>query len=81
MTLIDRIFGPLAASLGITAAPWVIVLLWASKGDTYGPFPNANMVGPMGFAGSTSLRNQLTIGWLIMIAASIMYAVLLSLLI
>lgn len=81
VTLIDQIFGPLAASLGITAAPWVIVLLWASKGDTYGPFPNVNMVGPMGFAGSTSLRNQLTIGWLIMIVASVMYAVLLSLLI
>ncbi len=80
VTLVDKVFGPVAASIGIGASAWVVVLLWASKGDTYGPFPNANMVGPMGFARSTSLRNQLLTGWTIMAAASVMYAGLLLLL-
>ena len=79
VTLVDKVFGPVAATIGIGASAWVIVLLWASKGDTYGPFPNANMVGPMGFARSTSLRNQLLTGWTIMVAASVMYAILLLL--
>src|SRR5262245_53684476 len=79
VTLIDKVFGPVAAAVGVGTSAWVIVLLWASKGDTYGPFPNANMVGPMGFARSSSLRNQLLTGWIIMLAASVMYVVLLTL--
>jgi H+/gluconate symporter-like permease len=78
VTLVDKVFGPMADSLGVSAAGWVIVLLWASKGDTYGPFPNANMVGPMGFARSGALRTQLLVGWAVMIAASVMYTVLLA---
>ncbi|GAB3417648.1 transporter permease [Flindersiella endophytica] len=79
VTLIDKVFGPIATAVGVSTSAWVIVLLWASKGDTYGPFPNANMVGPMGFARSPSLRNQLLTGWIIMLAASVMYVLLLTL--
>ena len=62
VVLLDEVFGPLAATLGISSGAWVIVLLWASKADTYGPFPNANMIGAMGLAGSTDLRSCCTRG-------------------
>ncbi|MEQ3549016.1 Na+/H+ antiporter NhaC family protein [Pseudonocardia nematodicida] len=77
VVLIDEVFGGLAASIGIGVNAWVIVLLFASKIDTYGPFPNGNMVGAMGLARSTNLRNLLVVGWLLLIPASVMYAVIL----
>jgi hypothetical protein len=58
----------------------VIVLLWASKADTYGPFPNGNMVGAMGLARSTNLRGLLLTGWAVLIPACLLYAGLLAVL-
>ena len=75
--LVNKVFGPLAAGLGIGVAPWVVVLLWVSKIDTYGPFPNANMLGVMGMARSTSLKNLLITGWAVLVPACLMYTVLL----
>ncbi|MBP2367595.1 Na+/H+ antiporter NhaC family protein [Pseudonocardia parietis] len=77
VVLLDEVFGGLAASLGIGVNAWVIVLLFASKIDTYGPFPNANMVGAMGLARSSNLRSLLVAGWLVLLPAALMYAVIL----
>jgi predicted histidine transporter YuiF (NhaC family) len=78
VVLLDKVFGGIGASLGVSAGAWVIVLLWASKGDTYGPFPNANMIGAMGLARSQNMRNVLLTGWLVMLPACVMYAILLA---
>lgn len=78
VVLIDKVFGQLAASLGVGVGPWVIVLLWGSKIDTYGPFPNANMIGVMGMARSTSLKNMLITGWLVLVPTCVMYTVFLT---
>lgn len=78
VVLLDKVFGDLAANLGIGVGAWVIVLLWASKVDTYGPFPNANMVGVLGLARSTRLRNLLLIGWAVMAAACLLYVIMLA---
>jgi Na+/H+ antiporter NhaC len=80
VVLLDKVFGPVAATVGISTGAWVIVLLWASKADTYGPFPNANMVGAMGLARSTNLRSLLLTGWLVLIPASLMYVAILAVL-
>lgn len=77
VVLLDEVFGDLAANLGIGAGAWVIVLLWASKADTYGPFPNANMIGAMGLARSTNLKNMLLTGWAVLIPAVVMYGIIL----
>lgn len=78
VVLLDEVFGPLAATLGISAGAWVIVLLWASKADTYGPFPNANMIGAMGLARSNNLKSLLFTGWIILVPACLMYTILLA---
>jgi hypothetical protein len=77
VVLLDKVFGTLAASAGVGPAAWVVVLLFASKADTYGPFPNANMVGAMGLARSSNLKNMMITGWLMLVPACIMYAVIL----
>ena len=77
VVLIDQVFGPLAGQIGVGAWSWVIVLLFASKADTYGPFPNPNMVSSMGLAHSSSLRTMLVSGWVLLIPATIMYLVIL----
>ncbi len=51
-----------------------MVLLFASKADTYGPFPNANMVGAMGLARSSDLKSMLITGWMMLVPACVMYA-------
>ncbi|EKT82558.1 permease [Rhodococcus opacus M213] len=73
VVLLDQVFGGLAASVGVGAGTWVVVLLFASKADTYGPFPNANMIGAMGLARSLNLRNMLITGWLMLIPSTLMY--------
>jgi uncharacterized ion transporter superfamily protein YfcC len=73
VVLINKVFGGIAAALGIPAGIWAIALLWGSKADTYGPFPNGNMVGAMGLARSTNLRSLLGVGWLVLIPACLMY--------
>jgi H+/gluconate symporter-like permease len=77
VVLLDQVFGGIATTLGLGVGAWVIVLLWASKADTYGPFPNANMVGAMGLARSTDLRSLLLTGWLVLIPACLMYVLIL----
>ncbi|MGW2287101.1 Na+/H+ antiporter NhaC family protein [Streptomyces phaeochromogenes] len=77
VVLLDKVFGDLATSIGVSANAWVIVLLFASKLDTYGPFPNGNMVGAMGLARSSNLRNLLVTGVLILVPATLLYAVIL----
>ncbi|SDR85885.1 Na+/H+ antiporter NhaC family protein [Microlunatus soli] len=77
VVLLDKVFGDLASSVGVGSGAWVTVLLFASKADTYGPFPNANMVGAMGLARSNSLRNMIITGWLLLVPACLMYAVIL----
>ncbi|ANS31145.1 permease [Rhodococcus opacus] len=74
VVLLDQVFGGLAATVGVGAGSWVVVLLFASKADTYGPFPNANMIGAMGLARSLNLRNMLITGWLLLIPSTVMYA-------
>lgn len=78
VVLLDKVFGPLQASLGVSAGAWVVTMLFASKADTYGPFPNGNMVGAMGLARSTNLRNMLIAGWAVLIPATLMYVLILG---
>lgn len=77
VVLLDEVFGPIAGTLGISAASWVVVMLFASKADTYGPFPNGNMIGVMGLARSTNLKNMMITGWVLLVPSSLMYAIIL----
>ncbi len=77
VVLLDEVFGPLQATLGVSGGAWVATMLFASKADTYGPFPNGNMVGAMGLARSTNLRNMLLTGWAVLVPACLMYVVIL----
>lgn len=77
--LIDKVFGPLAGEIGVGPGSWVVVLLFASKADTYGPFPNPNMVSTMGLAHSKNLRTMLLTGWVLLIPAALLYTVILFL--
>lgn len=77
VVLLDEVFGSLATSVGVSAGAWVTVLLFASKADTYGPFPNGNMVGAMGLARSSNLKNMMITGWMLLVPACLMYAVIL----
>ena len=77
VVLVDQIFGGLASQVGISVGAWIIVLIFSSKGDTYGPFPNANMVTCMGMARYDNLKYMLLAGWFLLIPATIMYVILL----
>lgn len=77
VVLINQVFGPLATQIGISAGSWVVVLLFSSKADTYGPFPNPNMVGAMGLARSTNLRTMLLTGWVLLVPVALMYTAIL----
>lgn len=77
VVLIDKVFGGIGAALGVPASAWVIVLLFASKADTYGPFPNGNMIGAMGLAGSRNLKNMIITGWLLLVPTCLMYLIIL----
>ncbi|MBP2411504.1 Na+/H+ antiporter NhaC [Arthrobacter stackebrandtii] len=79
VVLIDKVFGPLAGEMGVGAGSWVVVLLFSSKADTYGPFPNPNMVGAMGLAHSKNLRMMLLTGWILLVPAALMYFLILFL--
>ncbi|WP_328469358.1 hypothetical protein OHA21_01610 [Actinoplanes sp. NBC_00393] len=76
VVLLDQLFGEIAATAGIGLASWIVVLLFASKADTYGPFPNANMIGAMGLARCLNLRAILLTGWAILVPACVVYTVL-----
>ncbi|MFJ2711656.1 Na+/H+ antiporter NhaC family protein [Pseudomonas sp. NPDC087346] len=77
VVLVDKLFGGLADQMGITSAAWIIVLIFSSKGDTYGPFPNPNMVTCMGMARYENLRYMLLSGWVLLVPCTLMFAVLL----
>lgn len=77
VVLIDKVFGPLAGQIGVGAGSWVVVLLFASKADTYGPFPNPNMVSTMGLAHSKNLRTMLLTGWVLLVPVVVMYMAIL----
>ncbi|WP_020500447.1 hypothetical protein [Sciscionella marina] len=77
VVLLNKVFGALGTSLGITPAAWAVTYLWGSKADTYGPFPNANMMSVLGFAESTRLRTMLSVGWVLLIPAAVMYLLIL----
>ncbi|MFC4563401.1 Na+/H+ antiporter NhaC family protein [Nocardiopsis mangrovi] len=77
VVLVDQVFGDAAAATGISPAAWIVVLLFASKGDTYGPFPNPNMVTCMGMARYDRLRFMLLSGWMLLIPAALMYTAIL----
>jgi hypothetical protein len=80
VVLLNKVFGPLGTSLGITPSAWAVTFLWASKADTYGPFPNANMLSVLGFAESNRLKTMLTVGWLVLLPAAAMYLIILAVL-
>ncbi|MEC5182482.1 hypothetical protein, partial [Arthrobacter sp. CG_A4] len=77
VVLLHKVFGALGTSLGITSAGWIVILLFASKADTYGPFPNGNMMGVMGLARSQNLKNMMITGWMLLIPACLMYGIML----
>ncbi|MCG5219917.1 Na+/H+ antiporter NhaC family protein [Streptosporangium sp. KLBMP 9127] len=77
VVLLDQVFGDLATNIGVTTGAWTVVLLFASKADTYGPFPNGNMVGAMGLARSANLRNMMITGWALLVPACVMYTIIL----
>ena len=76
--LVNQVFGPLAATLGVPPAAWSVVLLAVSQTDGLGPFPNPDMIGQMGLAESRSLRWQLLSSYLVLVPVVALYAVLLG---
>lgn len=63
VVLVDKIFGPTAAALGVPVGAWSVVLLASAQADTYGPFPGVNMIAPVGLARSTALKRVLYSSW------------------
>lgn len=76
--LVNQVFGPLAATLGVPPTAWSLVLLAVSQTDGLGPFPNPDMIGQMGLAESRSLRWQLLSSYLVLVPVVALYAVLLG---
>lgn len=76
VVLVDKVFGPLADVAGIGAAVWVVVLLFSSKADTYGPLPNPTMVGVMGLCRSTNLRAIFLTAWTVLVPIVAVYTLL-----
>lgn len=76
--LVNQVFGPLAATLGVPPMAWSLVLLAGSQTDGLGPFPNPDMIGQMGLAESRSLRWQLLSSYLVLVPVVALYAVLLG---
>lgn len=78
VVLVNQVFGPLAATLGIPPAAWTVVLLSTAQTDGLGPFPNPDMIGQMGLAESRSLRWQLLTSYLVLVPVLVLYAILLA---
>lgn len=76
VVLVNKLFGPLAAALGIAPGVWAVALLGTSQVDQLGPLPGADMIGQMGLARSGSLRMMLFNGWAIIVANTALFAVL-----
>lgn len=67
--LVDKIFGPTAAALGVPVPAWSVVLLASAQADTYGPAPGVNMIAPVGMARSTALKRVLYSSWILLIVS------------
>ncbi|GAA2352638.1 Na+/H+ antiporter NhaC family protein [Streptomyces violaceusniger] len=80
VVLLNKVFGPLGTSIGLTPTAWAVTYLWGSKADTYGPYPNPNMMAALGFAEGTRLRTLLSVGWTLLVPAAVMYALILAVL-
>lgn len=76
VVLIDKLFAPLAASLGIPPVAWAAALLGGSQIDWFGPFPNGDMIGQMGIARSQNLKAMLIAGWTVMTVSVVVLGVL-----
>ncbi|WP_169736576.1 Na+/H+ antiporter NhaC family protein [Pseudonocardia spinosispora] len=78
VVLVNQVFGPLAAALGIPPPAWTLVLLVTAQTDGLGPFPGPDMIGQMGLAESRSLKWQLLSSYLVLIPVLALYAILLA---
>jgi predicted histidine transporter YuiF (NhaC family) len=76
VVLVNKLFGPVAAALGIAPGVWAVALLGTAQIDQLGPLPGADMIGQMGLARSASLRLMLFNGWAIIITNTALFAVL-----
>lgn len=76
VALIDKLLWPLAASIGVPHTAWAASLLGGSNNDTFGPFPNGDMVGQMGLARSSNLKMVLFTGWFVMTANVVVLAIM-----
>ncbi len=81
VVLVDNIFGSTATALGVPVSAWSVVLLASAQADTYGPWPGANMIAPVGLARSTALKRVLYTSWILLLVSLAVYAVELWLLI
>ncbi|MDL4775785.1 MULTISPECIES: TRAP transporter large permease subunit [Thermomonosporaceae] len=80
VVLINKLFSPLVASLGIPPAAWSVALLGTAQIDQLGPYPTADMMGQMGLARSSDLRMMLFNGWAIMAVNTVGFMVLFAVL-
>lgn len=76
VVVVNKLFGPVAAALGIAPGVWAVTMLGTSQVDQLGPLPGADMIGQMGLARSGSLRMMLFNGWAIIVANTALFAVL-----
>jgi TRAP-type C4-dicarboxylate transport system permease large subunit len=76
VVLVNKLFGPIVAALGIAPGVWAVALLGVSQIDQLGPLPGADMIGQMGLARSASLRMMLFNGWAIIVTNTALFAVL-----
>ncbi|HEY3682468.1 MAG TPA: SLC13 family permease [Streptosporangiaceae bacterium] len=76
VVLINKLFGPLLAPLGVPPTAWAVAMLGTSQIDQLGPYPTADMVGQMGIARSRDLRMMLFNGWAAMAANTALFLVL-----
>jgi predicted histidine transporter YuiF (NhaC family) len=76
VVLVNKLFGPIAAALGVPPGVWAVALLGTAQIDQLGPLPGADMIGQMGLARSSSLRLMLFNGWAIIVTNTALFAVL-----
>ncbi|MCW2948204.1 MAG: Citrate transporter [Actinoallomurus sp.] len=76
VVVVNKLFGPVAAALGIAPGVWAVALVGTSQVDQLGPLPGADMIGQMGLARSSSLRLMLFNGWAIITANTALFAML-----
>lgn len=65
--IIDKMFGTMANSIGMSSSLWGLTLLVGSQIDSFA-YPEADMLGQMGLARSKDLKNMVKLGVTITIA-------------